>query len=66
MKQDNFFIESFEPLCFTIENIGPFRESPYEVRKSALQYFLINVTKWTRKNYHIINNVLSHLYVSKR
>lgn len=31
MKQENFFIESFEPLCLTIENIGPFRESPYEI-----------------------------------
>jgi ABC-type lipoprotein export system ATPase subunit len=31
MKHNNLFIESFEPLWFTIENIGPFRESPYEV-----------------------------------
>jgi energy-coupling factor transporter ATP-binding protein EcfA2 len=28
---NDFFIEAFEPLWLTIENIGPFRESPYEI-----------------------------------
>jgi predicted ATPase len=31
MRKDDFFIEAFEPLWLTIENIGPFRESPYEI-----------------------------------
>ncbi|HAI69831.1 MAG TPA: AAA family ATPase, partial [Gammaproteobacteria bacterium] len=31
MIKDDFFIEAFEPLWLTIENIGPFRESPYEI-----------------------------------
>jgi ABC-type lipoprotein export system ATPase subunit len=31
MIKDDFFIDAFEPLWLTIENIGPFRESPYEI-----------------------------------
>ena len=31
MRTNDFFIEAFEPLWLTIENVGPFRESPYEI-----------------------------------